>query len=275
MRHLRLILALSVAVSAVSPAPLMARQSGPAGPGASADAMICMGAYGALGKLRDNLAVTNPDLKDVPNFIGIDFSARKAELQRRSSFDAAQVSANESAAITLLTGGVITNDPSQIQRVIDTVSRCDAVFGFRPQLGQVQGGTALPAAPEPLAPIAPAAPPPAAPVAPVAPTAPAVPAPSAMNDRGCAIVYLALSWGNGANPTLGQALLDRAKASGAKYMAANPKLTIPDVQTDIQTAAKARLDPIVDGTTGPESLFADVRSCDVKYGYGAPEGATP
>ena len=144
MRHLRLILALSVAVSAVSPAPLMARQSA----AASADAATSMGAYGALGKLRDNLAVTNPDLKDIPNFSNIDFSARKTELQRRTAVDPATVNANESAAITLLTGGVIDNDPSRIQRVIDTVSRCDSVFGFRPQLGQVQGAVA-PSAPAP------------------------------------------------------------------------------------------------------------------------------
>ncbi|MDQ0462300.1 hypothetical protein QO010_000048 [Caulobacter ginsengisoli] len=274
MRHLRLILALSVAVSAVSPAPLMARQSA----AASADAATCMGAYGALGKLRDNLAVTNPDLKDIPNYASIDFSARKTELQRRTAFDPATVNANESAAITLLTGGVIDNDPSRIQRVIDTVSRCDSVFGFRPQLGQVQGAVA-PSAPAPTAPlitatpIAPAAPPPAAPKP--KPGQPAPPVVSAMDDRSCSVAYLALSWGNSANPTLAQALLDRAKAAGAKYMAAKPSLAVGDVQTDIQTAAKARLDPIVDGTSGPETLFADVRSCDAKYGYGIPEGATP
>lgn len=264
MRHLRLILALSVAVSAVSPAPVMARQS----QAAANDAMTCMGAYGALGKLRDNLAVTNPDLKDIPNFISIDFAARKAELQRRASFDATQVASNESAAISLLTGGVINNDPGQIQRVLDTVARCDAVFGFRPQLGQVQG-TAPSAGGGPTAP-APAAPSPMAPAAP----APAPAAPSTVDDRACAVAYLALSWGNSANPTLAKALLDRALASGGKYMAANPKLTVPDVQTDIQTAAKARLDPIVAGGS-PDSLFADVRSCDAKYGYGVPDGATP
>lgn len=261
MRHLRLILALSVAVSAVNSAPVMARQS----QAAANDAMTCMGAYGALGKLRDNLAVTNPDLKDIPNFIGIDFAARKAELQRRTSFDATQVASNESAAITLLTGGVINNDPSQIQRVLDTVARCDAVFGFRPQLGQVQG-TAPAAGGDTPAP-APVAPTPVAP-------APAPSAPSTMDDRACAVAYLALSWGNGANPTLAKALLDRALASGGKYMAANPKLTVSDVQTDIQTAAKARLDPIIAGGS-PDSLFADVRSCDAKYGYGVPEGANP
>jgi hypothetical protein len=270
VRQLRLILALSVAVSTLSPAPLLARQSA----AASADATTCMGAYGALGKLRDNLAVTNPDLKDIPNFTGVDFSARKTELQRRTSFDATQVASNESAAISLLTGGVINNDPAQIQRVLDTVSRCDAVFGFRPQLGQVQGAVTTVAGPEPTtpAPVPPAAVAPA-PITPAPP--PAAPTASVMNDRGCAIAYLALSWGNGANPTLAQALLDRAKASGAKYMAANPKLAVTDVQADIQTAAKAILDPIVAGTGGPEQLFADVRSCDAKYGYGVPEGVKP
>jgi hypothetical protein len=268
VRQLRLILALSVVVSAVSPAPLLARQSS-----ASADAMTCMGAYGALGKLRDNLAVTNPALKDIANFTSIDFSARKVELQRRTAFDATQVNANEGAAITLLTGGVINNDPDSIQRVIDTVSRCDSVFGFRPQLGQVQGGLA-PLAPEPLAP---------APIAPIAPpaaprpkaAAPTPVTPSVMDDRSCSVAYLALSWGNNSNPTLSAALLERAKTAGAKYMAAKPSLAIADVQSDIQAAAKARLDPIVDGTSGPDQLFADVRSCDAKYSYGIPDGVKP
>lgn len=265
MRHLPVVLALSVAAATVSPAPVLARQSS----AAANDAMTCMGAYGALGKLRDNLAVTNPDLKDIPNFTAIDFSARKVELQRRTSFDATQVASNESAAITLLTGGVINNDPGQIQRVLDTVARCDAVFGFRPQLGQVQGATTdTPAAPPPIAPRA------VTPGAPAAPPPPARTAASTMDDRACAVAYLALSWGNSANPVLAKSLLDRALASGGKYMAANPKLTIEAVQTDIQNAAKARLDPIVAGGS-PDSLFADVRSCDVKYGYGVPEGATP
>ncbi len=239
--------------------------------------MTCMGAYGALGKLRDNLAVTNPDLKDIPNFSGVDFSARKVELQRRTAFDAAQVNANESAAITLLTSGVINSDPASIQRVLDTVARCDAVFGFRPQLGQVQGGTSAPAEPPEPSPLTirstPAAPTP--PPQPAAAPPPAALPPSATDDRSCAIAYLALSWGNGANPTLAKALLDRALTSGGKYMASNPKLAVPDVQADIQTAAKARLDPIVTGAAGPESLFADVHACDTKYGYGVPEGVKP
>lgn len=271
MRHLPVVLALSVAAATVSPVPVLARQS----QAAANDAMTCMGAYGALGKLRDNLAVTNPDLKDIPNFTGIDFSARKVELQRRTSFDATQVASNESAAITLLTGGVINNDPGQIQRVLDTVARCDAVFGFRPQLGQVQGATtsttASPTAPTAPLPIAPGA---VTPGAPAAPAGPARTAASTMDDRACAVAYLALSWGNSANPVLAKSLLDRALASGGKYMAANPKLTIEAVQADIQNAAKARLDPIVAGGS-PDSLFADVRSCDVKYGYGVPEGANP
>lgn len=266
MRHLRLILALSVAVSAASPAPLLARQSS----GVTSDAVTCMGAYGALGKLRDNLAVASPDLKAIPNFTAIDFSARKAELQRRTSVDAAQASAAESTAISLLTSGVLNNSPDQVQRVLDTVARCDAVFAFRPQLGQVQTGgpsVAAPSAPEP-------APAPTPAPLPVAPTAPPASTVSTMDDRGCAIAYLALSWGNSANPTLAASLLERAKTSGSKYMAANPKLTIPDVQSDIQTAAKARLDPIVAGGS-PDSLFADVRSCDAKYGYGLPDGVKP
>lgn len=269
MRHLRLILALSVAVSAVSPAPLMARQSS----GVTSDAVTCMGAYGALGKLRDNLAVTSPDLKAIPNFTAIDFSARKAELQRRTSVDAAQASAAESTAISLLTSGVLNNNPDQVQRVLDTVARCDAVFAFRPQLGQVQNGgpsVTAPAAPGPVPTPLPAP-------LPVTPTAPPSPPPasvSAMDDRGCAVAYLALSWGNSANPTLAAALLERAKTSGSKYMAGNPKLSVTDVQNDIQTAAKARLDPIIAGGS-PDSLFADVRSCDAKYGYGVPDGVKP
>jgi hypothetical protein len=91
-----------------------------------------------------------------------------------------------------------------------------------------------------------------------------------MNDKSCAVAYLALSYGNQANPPLATALFQRADGALLKLLGANPKLDGPTVGKEIQAAAAARVTAImIDKKAPAEPLFAELRACDARYGLPA------
>jgi len=83
----------------------------------------------------------------------------------------------------------------------------------------------------------------------------------------CAVRYLTLAAGAGANPQVQQTFMSRAVDAGQRHAKANPSLDQQALQTTIQTLAQARGQKIGSDRSALIDLFIDIRLCDSKYGY--------
>jgi|GEM_PF-3664988 len=225
------------------------------------DGPTCKGAYDAIAKQKESLLILSPAAKATPNFEKIDFAARAVSPELTRSISPYEVDMwtlySQNFEMIILKGS-IDGAPKYIYEVLGVAARCDVAFGLKPVLGPVG---------PPPPPPPPAPPPPPKPAPPKAAPPPALPV---MNDKSCAVAYLALSYGNQANPPLATALFQRADGALLKFLGANPKLDGPTVGKEIQAAAAARVTAImIDKKAPAEPLFAELRACDARYGLPA------
>jgi hypothetical protein len=217
-----------------------------------ADGTTCTGAYDALHQRKADLLLMSADARNAVNLDKIDFDSRASDPKLMADVPDYQQGDWEMYSqnfVMMLLKGSIDSDPKPIRTVLDVAARCDAKFGFKPALS-----LAVVAAPKP---------PPLAPKAP-----PALPV---VNDKICAVSYLALSYGNQANPVLAQALLQRADGAGGRHLAANPGTNQQAFVGETQAAANARVKAILIDKKAPvEPLFAEVMACDARYGLPPP-----
>ena len=92
-------------------------------------------------------------------------------------------------------------------------------------------------------------------------------APTPASDMDCAVRYLTLAAGAGANPQVQQTFMTRAVDAGQRHAKANPSLDQQELQTAIQTQAQARSQKIGADRAALMDLFIDIRLCDFNYGY--------
>lgn len=252
-----------IATAIASASVLMATQAAAADDWKT-DGPTCKGAYDAIAKQKESLLILSPAAKATPNFEKIDFAARAVSPELTRSIRPYEVDMwtlySQNFEMIILKGS-IDGAPKYIYEVLGVAARCDVAFGLKPVLGPV--GPPPPAPPPPPKP---------APPKPAPPKAAPLPALPAMTDKSCAVAYLALSYGNQANPPLATALLQRADAAGARYLAANPKTVRETFGREVSLAAEARVRAImIDKTASPEPLFAEMRACDGRYGLPPPQ----
>lgn len=228
------------------------------------DGPTCQGVYDALHKQKSSLMTLSAEARATPNFDKIDFDARASapEVDKAvADYQSSDWEVYSQNFEMMLLKGSIDSDPKPILEVLRLAARCDTAFGLKPPLGPVPSMAA------PVKPPPPKAPPPVA----KAPPPPAAKAP-VVDDKSCAVAYLALSYGNQGNPPLAGVFFQRADGALLRYAGTNPKLDRLAIGKEVQAAAETRVKAIlIDKTAPAEPLFAEMRACDGRYGLPPPQ----